>query len=241
MISNVFFETKDPNPVPADKWIGAFAIDTNIGKRLRKVKSLSYRKWRIFISNGEPENSHVHWEFKRDLEITLFLDFNKIENCKEDANIRLLYKLLLQSMEYVWRAKGWDINTLQNIFSEIEKEEYKVSAIYGKDHTSPDKKFKVQLYCELFPDYSDCYVRFLHKGRIHKSIKFLKGNLDPQMFYGYFSNFYWSDNETFIINNFYKEIFYIFNVNNSTFLVEFRPNDHSLEQLQDQVNSFQYE
>jgi hypothetical protein len=239
MIKYIQFEIKDPNPAPAGKWIGAFAIETNIGKRLRKVKDLSFRQWKIFLNNGEPEQSYVHWEFKRDLEITLFLDFNKIENCKEDSNIKLLYKLLFQSLEYVWVARGWDINTLQNIFSDIEKEGYKVSGIYGKDHISPDKKFKAQLYCELLPDYSDCYVRFLQKGRIYKSIKFLMGNLNPEMFYGYFTNCYWADNDNFIICDFYKEMFYLFNVNSETFSLEFRPNDHSLEQLQEKLKRFQ--
>lgn len=239
MIKNVYFEVKDPNPVPAGKWIGAFAIFTNISKRLQKVKDLNFRHWKIFLTNGDPEKSHIYSEFKNDLEITLFLDYNKIENCKEDAGIRLLYKLLFQSLEYVWQSKGWDINTLQSIFAEIENEGYKVSAIIGKDHASPDKKFKVQLYCELFPDYSDCYIHFLHKGRIHNSVKFLKGKLNPQKFYGYFSNLYWIDNENFIISDFYKEIFYLFNINSDTFSLEFRPNDHSLEKLQEILKDFQ--
>jgi hypothetical protein len=239
MIKSVRFEVNDPNPVPAGKWIGGFAIFTNIGKRLQKVKDLSYGRWKVFVSSGEPEKSHVHWEFKRDLEFILYLDFNKIENCKEYANIRLVYKLIFQSLEYVWRAKGWDKYTLESISSEIEKEGYKVSAIYGKDHPSPDRKFKIQLYCELFPDYSDCYVRFLHKGRIHQSVKFLTGNLNPEMFYGYFTNYYWADNENFIICDFYKEMFYLFNVNSDTFSLEFRPNDHSLEQLQKQLKDLQ--
>jgi len=241
MIKDLQFEVNDPNPNPGDKWVGGFAINTNIGKRLQKLKDLNFRKWKIILSDGQTENTHVHWEHGNDLEITLYLDFNKIENCKEEKNIRLLYELIFQGLAVIWNVKGWDVDQLNQIHQEIIHEDYKVFVIVGKDHPSPDKNYKAQLYCELFPDYADYYVRFLSKGnKEYKSIKFLKGPLNPHMFFGVFNNFYWPDAENFIIGDFYKEIFIIFNISSNSFSTEFKPGDYTVEELKNYLQSFDH-
>ena len=133
MISTVQFEVKDQNTQPAGKWIGGYAIITNISKRLRKIKYLS-----------------------------------------------------------------------------------------------------------LHPDYADLYVQFIGKGKkLHRSIYFLKGNLNPALFYGVFVNRYWQNDEQFIICDYSDEIFYVFNVNQNDYSMKYEPVNNTLEELKDYIKVFE--
>lgn len=242
MISYVIFEIKDSNPQPAGKWHGAFAIITNVSTRLQKVRELSFRKWKIFITHGKAEESYVHDEFRRDLEMTLYIDTTKVRNCEEPENIRLLYEWIFEGLRYIWRSRAWNGEILDEMHAAIIKDDYKVVARVGKDYPSPNKLYKAQLYCEIYPQYTDLYIHFIGKGKkLYRTIYFLRGNSDPYMFYGVFSQHYWSDDNNFILCNYTGEIKYVFDVDKDDFNIVYDPINNTLEELQDYINAFKHD
>jgi hypothetical protein len=241
MITSVEIYLGDLDPNPEDKWIGAFAIISNIGKRLKKLEEISYRKWRLTLADGQSDQSHIFWDDGKNLEALLFIDFQKIISCAEFQSIQLLYEMIFEALGQIWQVKSWNPDRLAEMHAAIKEENYKVSIIYGKDFPSPDKKRKAQFYCELFTDFAEYYVRFIGKGnKVHENIHFLKVDVDPDSYFMYFTNHYWNDKENFIVSDFNNEIFYIFNVNSGCFSIEYRPIDNSLEQLQNYVKAMQY-
>jgi hypothetical protein len=241
VIKNIQFILDDPDPNPKYKWVGGFAIMMNITRKLKKIKEISFSKWKIIISNGEIEDSNVSLENGKSLEITLFLDFKKISDCRKPKSVELVYKMIFDGLTVVWMSKNWNAEYLTAINNEIKSEKYKVNLIYGKDYQSPDKHLKAQLYCELFPDYADLYVRFINKDlKKQHDIKFLKGNLNPEMFYGFFINYHWPDSSNFVISDYHKEIFCVFNTKTNQFSLEYKPKIHTLEILKETVRKLAY-
>lgn len=231
----------DPAPNPVDKWIGMHAITENISMRLRRLKELSFHKWRIVLSNGGSKESYIYWEEPGEIEMKLFFNFNSIENCREPRMIKLAYELVFEALAVVWLVKGFNLDWLSKIHSEIVKDDYKVAARYGKDFPSPDKRHKAAIYCELYPDYSDCYVVFTGKKKAPlRRIKFLKGDIDPEFFLGFFTDRYWPDNDHFIISDTRKEIFYVFNIYNDEFIIDYKEVYDTADVLKNFLKAFQY-
>lgn len=239
MIRSVDFEVNDS--FANGKWVGMYAITVNLIKRIRKLKGLSYNRLQLILQNGEPDQTTVDWENSRNIRVHLYLDFNKIVNCREPEQIKLAYKLIFDSLRVLWKLRGWQKEDLDKIYSQIVEENYEVSAVYGNAFHSRDKQHKVELYCKLMPDYAEHYVRFLNKkNQVLREVFYLKGGLNPIMFFGFFNSIYWRDNEHFFIVDMNREIFYIFQVSVDNFSIEFKPLYNSIEDLKNYVRAFDW-
>ena len=136
----------------------------------------------FILANGEISNSHIQWEGKKNMRIILFINFSEIKNCKEIKYVKLIYERLFMALSYVWDLKAWDSKELTEIFKDIKREDYRVFVTYGRQIYSPDKKYKAEFICELYPDYADVYVQLTGKrNTLDQRIKIIKTNLKSRI------------------------------------------------------------
>jgi len=94
---------------------------------------------------------------KCNIEKEILNDLTKKENIVE------VYKHLIKCLEALWTKNQWNLFDLKKNYQEIEKEDFRVSGVYGKTFSSPDRNHKAQFYCEMYPTWTDYYLEFLNK------------------------------------------------------------------------------
>ncbi len=218
-------------------------IQYNFIRRLNKLRYVTYRRidMSLTISNTiEGKNIEVEWDDGKTANIVCSLSKNILNNLTSKENIIEIYKAVLNCFTVLWVKNHWEVCDLNLIYDEIGKENFLVSVIYGKAFFSPDRKYKAEFVCEVFPDYADYHLQIIEKkNHLKQKIKFLKGLTVIELFFGFFNNPYWRDNEHFFITDINKEIFFIINVNNGSCAIEYKPVYNSLEQCKNYVQAYQ--
>lgn len=215
-------------------------IQYNIHKRLRELKYVTYRRLDFTLIDENKGGAEIEWDDKKTANIRCYVDPVIIPSIEDKNGIAAVYTVLFDALKALWIKNNWNSEDLKNIYSEIERENFFSSRSYGKVEVSTDKKYKTKFFCELYPVYADYYLRFLgKKGEVVQEVKFLHGHPDPSIFFNFFPNRVWRDNEYFLLSDANKEIFYIFNVNSANFSIEYRPINNSLEECKNYVAAFQ--
>ncbi|MHA4812322.1 hypothetical protein ACX0G9_29775 [Flavitalea flava] len=215
-------------------------IQYNIQRRIRELKYVTYRRLDILLVDGKDQHEQIERDDKKTANMKCYIDSSLIESIADKKSIKALYTVIFKGLEILWAKSQWDIEDLNDIYRAIEKDDFFSSVIYGKTLVSPDKKHNAEFLCEIYPGYTDYYLRFIRKKEevVHK-IHFLHGHPDPGIFFNFFSNRIWRDSNHFLLSDINKEIFYIFNVNNPDFSIEYRPINNSLEECKNYVAAFQ--
>jgi hypothetical protein len=213
-------------------------IRHNIRKQLEKFKYISYKKIDIKISMAVERNISIEWDDKKSATIACLADI--LPDIGDDnKDTQELYNVIFECLKKLWAKSKWDIDDLDNVFEEIKNDKFSVS-IQSRTITSPDKKNKAGFRFEIFPNFSNYHLEFLSK-KVKRSILFFKGHPEPSIFLGFFSNHYWRDNEHFIISDFNKEIFFVFNIHQDSFTLEYSPKYNSIEKCKDCVKALQFD
>ena len=214
-------------------------IQYNVHKRLQQLKYVSYRRIDIFLIDKE-RDIEVDRDDKKKASLKCSFDRAVIKDISDNKSIASLYDTTFKCLKLLWQRNSWDVEDLNHMHSNITAENYFSSLCIGKKLVSPDKKNKAEFWCELYPTYANYYLCFLKgRGEQVQKILFLRGHSDPDLFFYFFSNRAWRDNEYFLLSDINKEIFYIFNVNEPGFSIEYRPMNNTLEECKNYVRAFQ--
>ena len=240
MIKRLELSIDDHSFLPG-KWIGGHAIRVNIIKRLKKLEITHYKKFEIILSNGLPENSYIEYEDKNNIRVFALNRFDTIINCTDIQNVRLIYTMIFESLSVIWEKKEWDENSLIKIHGEIVKENYVVISAYGKPSLSLNKKLKAEIYCQLFPEYAEFYLRINEKNKQKREILFFKGYLDPAFFLSFFNSLNWKENEYAVLSDYNKRVFFIFSAVDGSFQVEYSSVHSSIQENENFLKAFQFD
>lgn len=215
-------------------------IQYNIQKRLQELKYVSYRRLDVVLADAKDGDGKIEWDDKKTANIKCSVDLSLDAPVTDKRSIKSQYLAIFNGLGGLWERNQWDIADLNNIYSKIEQEGFASSTSYGKILVSPDKKHKAEFFCEIYPEYCDYYLLFWgNKGKLEQRILFLHGHPDPGIFFNFFSNRGWRDNQYFLLSDINKEVFYIFNVNEPTSSLEYRPLNNTLEECKNYVAAFQ--
>ncbi len=188
-------------------------IQYNLLKKLSKLKYITYRRIDITLSvNQALRHLRIDWDDGKTSTISCTIEhqFNDLTSMDGIAEI---YQNVSHCLIVSWNKNNWNAKDIQNIINEIISEKYFVSVTIGKNHSSLDRKYKVELVCEIHPLYAEYYLDVSEKGNSFKHrIHFLKGTPIIDLFFVFFTKHYWHDNANFIIHDFNKEIFFVFDI-----------------------------
>jgi hypothetical protein len=214
-------------------------IQYNVHKRLQILKYVSYKRIDVCLVEAEVDIM-VERDDKKKATLKCRFERSMIEDVSEKKTIAYLYNLTFKCLMFLWSRNSWNVEDLDTIHSDIVAENYLSSIFFGKTLFSPDKNHKAAFLCELYPEFANYYLCFFErKGDPSQKILFLHGHSDPDLFFYFFSNRVWRDNDYFLLSNITKEVFYIFNVNQTDFLIEYRPLNNTLEECKNYITAFQ--
>ena len=214
-------------------------IQYNIKKRLQELKYVSYRRLDILLVDTEGEDGDIEWDDKKTANMKCYIDPLRFISTSKESIVEV-YLAIFKGLRILWERNQWMADDLTEIYRNIEQDDFFSFINYGKVLVSPDKKHKAQFFCELYPQYADYYLLFFNsKGKVVQKVPFLHGHQDPDIYFSFFLNRAWRDNEYFLLSNNNKEIFNVFNVNESNFSLEYRPLNNSLEECKNYVAAFQ--
>lgn len=217
-------------------------IQYNITKRIKKLKYVTYRRIDIsFVATKttEQKKAEVRWNDKTAV-ISCSLKEENLNDLNSNESIVAVYKSVFDGLASLWLENNWDFHDLGNMYNEIDLEGFFVSGKYGKTFLSPDKNYKAEFFCEVYPDYADYYLDFLSKKNVLKRrIKFLKGFPVIELVFGFYNTAFWRDTNSFSLQDGNKEIAYIFDINADTVSIEFSPKWNTLEVLKNYVGAFE--
>ncbi|MDO6433191.1 hypothetical protein Q4E93_21455 [Flavitalea sp. BT771] len=221
---------------------GMIAARYNIQQKINTLHYCNYNRIEVILTSNKQEDPSRMGVFRDDgkrAHLQYYADEKAFRRPDGSTDLPQLYKALLAGLEILWEKKGWNTEDLREIYRKIEEEGFFVSVAAGKALTSPDKQCKAEFYCVLYPGYADYYLWFYNKKKKwERKIMFLKGHEEPALFFNFFQNRDWRDNEYFLISDWNKEVFFVFNVNTDAFTVEYKP-VHSLEMAQNKLKSFE--
>jgi hypothetical protein len=178
------------------------------------------------------------WDDGRIADIRWYVDAQNWRTREGKLNLPFVYKAILGALELLWTKKQWPVSHLSELYHKIEGEGFFVKVPYGKLLVAPDKQHKVEFFCDLYSDHADYYLIFsARQNKWRKRIKFLKGHEDPDVFFGFFMNSQWKDNEQFILADKEMEILFVFDVNKDDFSVEYRLQGAAIEEREKRMRS----
>jgi len=213
-------------------------VQYNFWKRLSKIAYVSYR--RIDFSFELIDESKIGWDDKKTAKLFYPIDRTVLENVNRPETIQKIYEKVIDGLKLFWKENKWDVSDLNSMLSSMQEENFDSTCIYGKTFVSKDKKYKAELFCHLYSEFTEYYLQFLDKkNSVTRRIKFLSSNPDPSIIFGYFSNLGWRDNDHFILSDMNKEIYFIFEINSDDFSTEIFPKFNSLEKCQSILSAFQ--
>lgn len=219
---------------------GIIAIKYNLQQKLSRLPYLSYTKISISITDYNKEKDlGLWWDDKKTANLRCYIDGEIIKDLSNSVNIALTYQEVLLCLEQLWVKNNWNKIDLTGVYETLEKENFHVLVSMRKKMQSENKKFSVDFNCIIFPTYTDFYLIFSRRNQIIRRIKFLKGQPDPFIFFGFFTNRYWKGDELFLISDINKEIFFIFSIDKDDFSIEYRPLINSLEKCKDYLRAFE--
>ncbi|PVD53793.1 hypothetical protein DC498_04595 [Terrimonas sp.] len=226
---------------PLHKCEGTPPIKYNLQKRLAQLRYIDYAKIEVLLGS-QGKHLHIEWEDKRSIIVYCEIDPSSISNLSTKSELEYLYSRLKEVFIAIWQKRSWPILDLVEIFKAIEESEYESTLYYGKYIMSPSRNFKAELYCELFPVYTNYYVVFHKKDNmLFQKIFFLKGISDPSLFFDYFQRRHWISEETFVISDLKNEMLYQFNVTSSDFSVVINPSSNSVEECENILKAFRFD
>lgn len=218
-------------------------IQYNYIKYLSRLKYISYKRIDIIIDagNSELQQFNIEWDDGKSARVSVDIDRLDLDDLSSIESVVNIYNAVATCLIALWKKNNWNPNDIEGALTEIEKEKYRVSVIFGKKYTSPDKKHKAEFVCDIFSEYADYYLQVaINKNITRQKIKFLKGTPIVDLFFTFFNKLYWRDNEHFILHDFNKEIFYVFYVNDNNFSIEYRPIHNSQDQLENYVKAYSF-
>lgn len=213
-------------------------IQYNLLKRLNNLKYVSYKRIDIILVKNTNEQFDCDLDFKKTTRLRVSINEESVTDLMDNQTIKVVYDYVFEGLDFLWKKNIWDLQDLLKIQEVIKAENFFVDLVYDKGIASPDRKHKAEFYCILHPGYTEYNFRVLYKKEVVRNVFFLKGHPDPGMFFGFFKNTNWRDNSYFIMSDINKEIFYVFNIHNEDFSIEYRPDYNSLEQCQKHVQAF---
>lgn len=129
--------------------------------------------------------------------------FNYPEYILEDGKQKkkMALELLFQGIRRVSLAKGWDLALFERIRDKIINSNYDNHWLWAKQVSSPNRKYKAQVYIEHEPKSIDLYMIVSEKtGRIKKT--FITSEIPDEYFYtDLLGKVKWTSNEQVVLES----------------------------------------
>lgn len=212
-------------------------IQYNILKRIGKLKYITYR--RIDINLCFDGCEEITWDNAKTAVIKVSAPKRLESSLESKETIVELYKIVFAGLKKHWQKNNWNLGDLNEMHNAIIKEDYKSHITSRKSILSKNRKRKAELYCELQPDYSDYFLIISERRKELYRFNYLHGISDPGMFFGFFPNFYWIGDESVVLSDLNKEIFYVFDMTKGNFSIDYRPLYNTIEELKNYVKAYQ--
>ena len=209
-------------------------VKYNIQKHINVLRYCQYKRISLQVTHDpdyEPSRMGLWWDDGRIADIRWHVDARVWRAKDGRLNLPSVYKTIVSALELLWGQKQWPVADLQELYQAMEGDGWFVKAPFGKISMSPDKEHKAEFFCDLYHDHADYYVIFsARQNKWRKRIKFLEGHEDPEVFFWFFANRQWKDNEQFILSDKNEEILFVFDVNKDDFSVEYRLQGEAVEE-----------
>jgi len=209
-------------------------VKYNIQKHINVLRYCHYKRISLQVTHDpdyEPSRMGLWWDDGRIADIRWHVDARVWRAKDGRLNLPSVYKTIVSALELLWGQKQWPVADLQELYQAMEGDGWFVKAPFGKISMSPDKEHKAEFFCDLYHDHADYYVIFsARQNKWRKRIKFLEGHEDPEVFFWFFANRQWKDNEQFILSDKNEEILFVFDVNKDDFSVEYRLQGEAVEE-----------
>jgi len=216
-------------------------VKYNIQKNINGLKYCHYKRISLQVihdADYEPSRMGLWWDDGRIADIRWYVDARVWRTKDGSLNLPFVYKTILSALELFWTQKQWPVADLRELYHRMEREGFFVKVPYEKILMSPDKQHKVEFFCDLYPDHADYYLIFsARQNKWRRKIKFLKGHEDPEVFFWFFANRGWKDNERFVLSDKNEEILFVFDVNKDDFSVEYRLQGDAAEERGKRIRS----
>ena len=209
-------------------------VKYNIQKHINVLRYCHYKRISLQVTHDpdyEPSRMGLWWDDGRIADIRWHVDARVWRTKDGRLNLPSVYKTIVSALELLWGQKQWPVADLQELYQAMEGDGWFVKVPFGKISMSPDKEHKAEFFCDLYHDHADYYVIFsARQNKWRKRIKFLEGHEDPEVFFWFFANRQWKDNEQFILSDKNEEILFVFDVNKDDFSVEYRLQGEAVEE-----------
>jgi hypothetical protein len=201
-------------------------VKYNVQKNINSLKYCHYKRISLQVIHDpeyEPSRMGIWWDDGRIADIRWYADPRAWRTGDGRPNLPFVYKTILRALENLWEQRRWPLGDLRGLYLFMESEGFFVKIPCEKVLMSPDKQHKVEFICDLYADHADYFLIFsARQNKWRKRIKFLEGHEDPEVFFWFFANREWKDNEQFVLSDRNEEILFIFDVNRNDFAVEYR-------------------
>ena len=187
---------------------------------------------------GHKNGIDIFGEDSKKVRLECYMPLAILEHLVENKSIANIYEATINALKQLWIKKDWPLNDLDLIYFDVIQKKYKSDVRLGSLPASPDKRTKLNFVFEVYPDIALYLIEISRKDLGSQTIKFFEGDTILESFLTFFTYRRWLDNNTFALGNSSKEIFFIFNVLNSSFSIEYNPTYLTIEQCKNQLKSF---
>lgn len=215
-------------------------IQVNIFKRLQ-FKYITFRRIDITLQLGSATPGfEIEWDDGKHARIILNFSAETLNDLESKSNFVKIYDLIHNSLIELWRNHNWHIEDVNSVFRSIQNEDYKVTCHIGKPLSSPDKKYKIRIYCEVNTKAANYFFEVVKVREKRKDIVlFFVGTANLDLFFYFFTKLEWDASSFARLTDLNREINFVFDPKNLTCEIVYSPIYNSIPTLKKYLSAFE--
>lgn len=159
----------------------------------------------VFISDDWDSSLTKPKNVKGFKEAFVDFDFTKYFSLDKYGKKRMQLDAVNEGMVLIAKEEGWDTNPLQNAYNNCLERNLEYKFNIGKSKSSPDRKHKIQLWCNWDIDIIEVYwILYDKNGNEIKREKFIEKTSFQGIFI-YYVKWKWLDNNKVLIEETYRK------------------------------------
>lgn len=215
-------------------------IQVNIFKRL-SFKYITFKRIDItLLSESAVLGFKIEWDDGKHARILLNVSAEMLNDLSSKSSIVKIYDLIHNSLIELWRAHNWNFEDIDSVFQSIRIEDYKVTCHIGKPLLSPDRKYKIQIYCEMDAKAASYFIEVTEvKLKNRYKVLFFVGTANLDLFFNFFTTLKWDSSSFARFTDLNNEISFVLDLENLTSQIIYSPIYNSIPMLKGYLSAFE--
>ena len=236
MIKHIQLSFKIPS---LDKSI--FGVQTNLTNKVKAFKYPAYSRVNIEVDNGtNSDQIEVRGINDKICNIYVKADVDALQKSTYLELIKASYRIAQVALTELWREKQWDINDIEALFLEVQKEDYKCELPYFKKSKSKDLKIAASVSMEVVKDCAN-FILNVYEGGDTKRLQLISTMTNQFLFDRFFNSFYWDQENRYVLCDREKEMFLVCDIYNLTVDIKFESKSNNESELKHFYDLLLYE